>query len=178
MKIRRLFIFIIGVLVIAAGFYCLFNPEMTYMTLGYVVGVTMFLDSFAQIGIWWQLRKIDKATIWMLLTGILSAVCGVIIITDSAAQQTVDMFIAYFAAFWILARGIFSIIIAFKFRKLHKDLNTQYLGSRWWLTLLTGILNIAFAILSMLNPTYIMTYIGLFIGLGIISTGLDIVSAY
>ena len=40
---------IFGVLLIAGGVSCLVLPELTFMTLGYIIGVVMILDGIGMI---------------------------------------------------------------------------------------------------------------------------------
>lgn len=176
MKIFKIVGVIVGVLMIISGIYCLFAPELTYLGIGYVIGVSMLLDAIGRIYAWWQYRKAGAADGWMLAGAVLSAVFGFILIGNGAAQLSVDVFIAYMAAIWILAHAIIAIIRSFRARKLHKELNTRWIGRRWWMTLIFGIMLCIFAILSLMNPTIIMAAIGTFIGLGIIVTGADIIT--
>ena len=106
----------------------------------------------------------------------LSAVFGVILIGNGAAQLSVDVFIAYMAAIWILVQAVITIVRSFRARKLHKKLNTRVIGKNWWISLIIGALMCVFAILSLMNPTVIMAAIGTFIGLGIIVAGADLIT--
>ena len=175
--IRNLLGIILGVATIVLGFYCLFNPAIPFMTLGYMVGVSMLFDGFAEIYMYFQQKKLDmEESVWTLIGGILSLVCGFIIIGDAATQMAINIFIVYFAASWIVLRGIISIIIALKVRSLHKEYNTVFLGSKWWHRLLLGILNIVFGCICFSNPDVMVAYIGIYMGFGIISTGFDMIA--
>ena len=176
MKILKIVGVIAGVGMIISGIYCLFAPELTYLGIGYVVGVTMLLDAVGRIYAWWQYKKDGEADGWMLAGAVLSAVFGLILIGNGAAQLSVDVFIAYMAAFWILTHAVIAIIRSFRARKLHKELNTRLIGKSWWITLIIGVLMCIFAILSLMNPTVIMAAIGTFIGFGIIVAGADIIT--
>ena len=175
MKVRKFLGTCFGILIICTGIYCIFNPALTYMNLGYVVGVSMLFDAIAQIGTWWEFRETKESTVWYLVGGLISLASALIIITDLNAQYAVDMFIAYVAAFWIVVRGIMSVYLGTKTYKVHKM--TMVAGKNWWLRCLTGVLMIIFGILSFSNPTALITSIGLFIGCGIISTGVDVMFA-
>ena len=175
--IRNLLGIILGIATIVLGFYCIFNPAIPFSTLGYMVGVSMLFDGFAEIYIYFQMKQLDmEESVWTLISGILSLVCGFIIIGNAATQVAINIFIAYFAASWIVLRGIISIIIAFKVRSLHKEYNTVFLGSKWWHRLMLGILNIVFGCICFYNPAVMAAYIGIYMGFGIISTGFDMIA--
>ena len=94
MKLVKVLSVILGILMIIGGLYCLFNPALTYLGIGYVIGVAMLLDAIARIHAWWQYRKNGDADGWMLAGGILSCIFGLVLIVDVAAQLSVDVFIA------------------------------------------------------------------------------------
>lgn len=176
MKFVKVVSVILGVLMIIGGLYCLFNPALTYLGIGYVIGVVMLLDAITRIHAWWQYRKTGDADGWMLAGGIFSLVFGLILIVDAAAQLSVDVFIAYMVGIWILVRALITIIRAFRARRFHKDFDTNFVGKNWWIRALIGVLMCIFAILSLMNPAVIMTAIGTFIGLGIILAGCETVT--
>lgn len=51
---------------ILAGVYCLLQPAMTYMTLGYVVGVNMLMDAIGNVLLWHERKKEGSADGWAL----------------------------------------------------------------------------------------------------------------
>jgi len=177
MKIAKVFAVILGALMIVCGIGCLFTPGMTYMMLGYVVGLSMVFDAIGRFVSWWQEKKAGEADGWMLAGAILSAVFGVLILNNTALQVGVDVFIAYYAAIWLVFGGIIDIVRAFKIRRLHKNFGTKKLGTHWYILLILGILLCVFGILSLLNPIVIAATIGVFIGLGIISAGANMITA-
>ena len=66
MKTSRIVTFILGIVMIITGMYCLMNPVMTYMTLGYVVGVNMIIDSVGGIILWHERKKEGMSSGWEL----------------------------------------------------------------------------------------------------------------
>ena len=176
MKFVKVLSIIFGILMVIGGLYCLFYPDVTYLTIGYVIGVCMLIDAVGRFVAWWQLRKEGAADAWLLVGAVLSLVFGVILVSEAAAQYAVDVFIAYMAAIWILVMAIVSVIRAFRMRRMHKTFNTVFLGKNWWIGMLIGILMCIFAILSLMNPEIIMVAIGTFIGLGIVMMGASIIS--
>lgn len=136
----------------------------------------MLMDAVSRIVTWFELKKEGKADGWMLADGIVSCVFSLILRGSTALQLMVDVAIAYVAAIWILTIGIIRIVHAFKLRKVHKELDTKLLCSSWGLNLCFGILQVLFGILSLMNPSVIMAAMGVFIGLGIIVSGANLVT--
>ena len=168
---------ILGILMMIAGFYCLFTPSDTYMAVfGYAVGLSMVIDSVGLFIYWFENRKTGYADGWTLTAAVLSAVLGFFVLNNTALQLAIDAFIAYYIAVWLVLRGILVIVHAWKIRKLHKNWDTKMLGRRWYLPLCIGILMCCFGILCCFMPSVMTTSLGIFIGLGIIATGADIIS--
>ena len=176
MKLVKVVSIIVGVLMIISGLYCIFNPALTYLGIGYAIGIAMLLDAIGRIHAWWQYKREGVADGWILAGGIISAIFGIALIVDAAAQLYVDVFIAYMAAIWILIHAILTIARAFRARRIHKDYKTRVIGKSWGIRLCLGILLCIFAILSLMNPGVIMAAIGVFIGLGIITAGANMIT--
>ena len=175
-KVAKVFLVILGILMIIGGISCLFTPISTSLVLGYVVGLTMVFDAVARFIYWLQEKKKGLADGWMLTGAILSAVFGLFILNSAALQLGIDVFIVYYIACWLLLRGILSIIQAFRLRRLHKSADTVLLGTRWYIPLCIGILVCIFGILCLFKPVIMASVIGVFIGLGIIFTGADMIT--
>ena len=175
-KVAKVFLVIFGILMIAGGISCLFTPVSMSMLLGYVVGLSMLFDAVSRFICWWQEKKNGFADGWMLTGAILSAVFGFFILNSAALQFGIDVFIVYYVACWLLLRGIIAIIQAFRMRRLHKSMDTILLGTRWYIPLCMGILACIFGILCLFKPLIMASVIGVFIGLGIIFAGADMIT--
>lgn len=178
MKFTKFFGYIDGALIMFIGLISLFNPTLTYTVVGYAVGVTMILDAIALFHVWFTLRNTEAVDFWTLLGAIVSCALGIFLVGNTAAQAVVNQMIIYLAAVWFMIRGIVAITFALKIRNVHVKLNTERIGTRWWLRLITGILLIVFGIVCCLNPDIMARYIGISISLGVISTGMDVISFY
>ena len=175
-KVAKVFLVIFGILMIIAGISCMFAPVSTSLVLGYVVGLTMLIDAVGRFINWWQAKKTGLADGWMLTGAILSAVFGFFILNSSVLQLGIDVFIVYYIACWLLLRGILAIIQAFKMRRLHKSRSTVLIGAQWYIPLCIGILACVFGVLCLFKPVVMASVIGVFIGLGIICTGADMIT--
>ena len=173
-KVTKVLLTILGILIIIGGFYCLFSPGITYLAIGYVIGIVMVVDAIGRFIEYANEKKTGTADGWMLAGAIISIMFGFFILSSAVMQIGLDIFIAYFAAFWILIEGIVTIIRSFRMRKLDKALGEKT-GTNIVLPVIFGILLIIFGILCILNPLIIMATIGIFLGIAIIITGIQLI---
>ena len=175
-KFTKVLSVILGIFMIIGGVSCLFQPISTSLVLGYVVGLSMVFDAIGRFVGWWQEKKNGMADGWMLTGAILSAVFGFFILNSAILQLSIDAFIVYYIAFWLVLHGIMVMVRAGKIRKLHKNWNTKKLGTHWYLPLCLGILLCLFGVLCLMKPLIVASVLGVFIGLGIISAGANIIT--
>ena len=174
MSIKKILITLLGLFTIAMGVYSMVTPIETYMSIGYIVGVSMIFEAIGSMNLYFEYKKYTDITGWYLVNAILSLIFGIIIILSLATQVMVDIVIAYMVAVWIIMLGIFRINIAVKLKKIYNTVNI--VGKNWWLALLLGILMILFGVLSLINPTALMVAIGILMGLIIIIIGISILT--
>lgn len=175
-KVVKVFSVIFGILMILAGISCLFSPVSTSLALGYIVGLSMVIDAVGRFIDWLQEKKNGLADGWMLAGAILSAVFGFFILNSAALQLSVDLFIVYYTACWLLFHGIFAIARAWKIRRIHKNWDTKILATHWYIPLCIGILTCVFGVLCLFKPLIMATVIGIFIGIGIIGVGANMIT--
>ena len=175
-KIAKIFVGLFGCFMVVGGVYCLFSPTQTYLVMGFVVGISMICDAAGRMTAWWQFRRTADSDIWMLIGAIISAVLGFFLVNSAYLQLGVDAFIVYYVAFWLVALGFTAIIRAHKIHRFHKEWDTKTLGTHWYLPLILGILMIAFGVLCMFKPLVMASTIGIFMGLGIVSSGVNLIT--
>ena len=123
MTFQRILAIIFGVLMIATGLYCMVTPVESFMAVaGWVVGFTMLVDGIGRIMIWWEVRDTLLADPWMLASGIISVILGIIVLFSQTLQLGIDLFIIYYVAFWLVLTGIIAIVQAARLHKLHGSL--------------------------------------------------------
>ena len=172
----KVLVVILGIFMIVGGIFCLFDPVSTSAAIGYVVGFSMVFDAIGLFIEWHVAKKAGLADGWMLTGAILSTVFGFLILNNTILQLSIDIFLAYYAAIWLVCLGILIIVRACKLRKLHKNWNTQMLGTHWYLPLILGILLCAFGILCIFKPLVMASVAGIFIGLGIVTSGANLIT--
>lgn len=173
---------IFGVLLIAGGVSCLVLPELTFMTLGYIIGVVMIVDGIGMIIAWFQRDRRRKGNGWVLAGGIISLLLGITLIGNGFLQLAMNTFIIYMVIAWLLILGIMRIILAFQTRAAYKELQkadkNATLGRNWWIALILGILMVVAAIACLTSEygeVIVAHTIGILMGIGVIITGVDMI---
>ena len=163
---------IFGILIIIGGLYCLFTPGITYLTIGYLVGISMVVDAIGRFINWGQLKNVGQGDPWILVSAILSLVMGCIVLGSAGLQLGIDVFLVYYIAIWMAIKGIVIIVRAIKIHhgKLIFD------GASWATYMLLGWLTLLFGVLCMFNPILLASTIGIFMGLGIIAVGASMIT--
>lgn len=165
---------------ILMGSYCLFTPAVTGLDIGYVIGFAMLIDGIGRIIQWFSVRKNEKESGWVLASAIISLVLGIFLVINGFAQFVADLFIACTVALWILASGIIRIVRSLRIRKIRKGVrenineNTEF-GKSWWVYLILGILLTVYGIFCMIYPLVSLTAVGIFIGIGIVMSGVNLI---
>ena len=167
---------ILGIFIIVCGLYCMFTPDITYLALGYIIGIVMIVDAIIQFVTWSELKQTGAATSWMLVCGILSLVLGFFVLNNSILQLGIDLFIVYYIAVWLVARGIMSFVAAHKIHSGQEALGISLTGKSWVWLIILGILLCLFGILSIINPTVLALTIGVLMGLGVVCCGACIIT--
>ena len=176
MSLSRIVTFILGILMIMTGMFCLMNPAITYMTLGYIIGINMIVDAIGCIVIWNERKNQGESDGWMLAGAILSLLFGIALIGSNAMQIAVDMIIVYIAAIWLILIGIISVVLSNRLRTFQNAPGSEDIGKRWWLPLITGVLLIICGVLGFVNPAGLIVAIGIQMGLTIIILGVNLIA--
>jgi uncharacterized membrane protein HdeD (DUF308 family) len=108
---------IIGVLGLLAGLLVLWNPELAGMTLTYVIAVWAIVVGVLEIIAGVSLRHEIDNEWWLILTGILAIVFGVLVFRNVLAGV---LTIAWVFGIFAIAIGIMSIALSFAVRSFGK----------------------------------------------------------
>ena len=176
---RRTLSLLFGIMMIVDGVICLAMPGITFLILGYMVGVSMVLDGIGRVINWIQLHKEAGLSGWILASAILSLTLGVILVGSEAMQLVVDAFIVYMAITWLIAIGLIRIAFAIRIKKARGAIQgfrreTSF-GRHWWIALIFGILLVLCGITGMFVPGAVAETIGTLIGISIIISGVNLV---
>lgn len=178
-RMRKILSVLFGIMIIVDGVICLALPGLTFLTLGYMIGVGMLLDGIGRIINWYQMDRGTEQSGWVLTSAIISLTLGIILMGSDAMQLTMDAFIVYMAIAWLITLGILRIAHALRIRKMRNDIRDFQVGTpfgrNWWIALILGILLIVCGIIGMFAPATIIETIGTLIGISIIISGANMI---
>jgi len=168
-----------GVMMIIGGAVCMLTPGITFLTLGYVVGLSIIFDGVSRIINWFEVHKEAKISGWVLASAILSLIFGFMLVGSEVLQLAVDAFIVYMAIIWMIAIGVMRIVHAMrvkKVRNLARNVKEDtVIGKHWWVALIMGILMIVIGIVGLFMPGAVASTIGVLVGIGIILSSINII---
>ncbi len=159
-KFSRVLWLIFGILLIVSGIIAIFNPLETILILAYVIGFLMIFSGISSIFYFVSLRHLTGSSI-ILLDGIVSTICGIIIISNLFISAAV---IPYFVAIFTIVRGAVSIASSIDLKKHGYD--------KWGWTLFSGILTIIAGIILSFYPLLGNIYLSIVLGCGLILYGI------
>lgn len=176
---RKILSVLFGIMIIVDGVICLALPGLTFLTLGYMIGLGMLLDGIGRIINWFQMDRGTEQSGWVLVSAIISLTLGAILMGSDAMQLAMDAFIVYMAIAWHIALGILRITNALRIRKMRNNIKDFHpdtpFGRNWWIALIFGILLIVFGIIGLFAPATIIETIGTLIGISIIISGANLI---
>ena len=167
---------ILGILMIIAGFYCLFAPGLTFLVLGWIIGIGMVADAIGNIFTWKGRKDAGLADGLTLAGAIVSLIFGILLLGSNLLQLSVDLFVANMAAAWVVIIGILRMVRAFELRKFRDAPNMQNTAGLWWVAMINGILLIIIGLIGLMNPIITAIAIGTLMGLEIVFAGINLIS--
>lgn len=131
---------ILGLLIIAGGFWLLYQPVIGYATIALLFGWLLLVGGIFQIVISTSIKKEMQGWGWWLAGGILDVLIGLLLVMNLALTEAS---LPYFFAFIFLFKGITNLIAAFSMTSTYKY---------WWLYLINGILLLVLSWLFFISP--------------------------
>ena len=179
MMTRKVISVILGALMIIAGVYCFFTPVETSTVIPFVLGIVMIGDGIGRIVTWFDIRDIVRQSAWVLVSAVVSLIFGLMLAFSPVLQMSVGVFVVLLTGWWILALGIIRIVHAFHLLKIKRESDGfgfgEMLGSNWWIALILGALLTLFGVIVILNPMLGLGVIGVLIGCGVITAGVNLI---
>ena len=151
---------IVGVLLIIAGFSCIFTPLATFLSAGYFIAILLF--AYGVLGIVRFAQK--RATVIDLIISILAVVAGIAALFYPGGALSLDQIILYIIGAWLVLEGLASLFLAVKSRKINP---------LWGLELIIGVLGVAVGIYSFVHPGVAALTVGILIGIYFIQAGFN-----
>ena len=161
-KTMKVLNIIAGVLLIAAGVYCLCNQDIAALTAGLMVGIFMLVSGVIEIVVFAATSGVLFGSGWLLLDGILTVILSLFLLFN---QWFTMMSLPLLFTVWLLFSGISRFVSAFDLRAF---------GVRGWgWVLAIGILLILAGFLCMMDPWVSVAAIGLTVGLVFLWEGIS-----
>ena len=166
MTVRKTLFVILGILMILAGITCFFTPIETSSVIPFIFGLAMVIDGIGRIIAWFSIREYAPQSGWVLASSIISLVFGL-------------MLVVLLTGWWILALGIIRIVHASHLLKIKRESPDfafgEMVGSNWWVALILGLLLGVLGVIVILNPLLGLGVIGVVVGCGMITAGINLI---
>lgn len=151
-----------GVLLIAAGVYCLCNQDIAVLSAGLLLGLFMLVSGVIEIAVFAGTSGVLIGSGWLLLDGVLTVIMSLFLLFN---QWFTMLSLPFLFTIWLLFSGISRFVSAFDLRAL---------GVRaWGWVLAIGILLIIGGFVCMMDPWVSVVAIGVTVGLVFILEGVS-----
>lgn len=151
-----------GVLLIAAGVYCLCNQDIAVLSAGLLLGFFMLVSGVIEIAVFAGTSGVLIGSGWLLLDGVLTVIMSLFLLFN---QWFTLLSLPFLFTIWLLFSGISRFVSAFDLRAL---------GVRaWGWVLAIGILLIVGGFVCMMDPWVSVVAIGVTVGLVFILEGVS-----
>ena len=151
-----------GVLLIAAGVYCLCNQDIAVLSAVLLLGLFMLVSGVIEIAVFAGTSGVLIGSGWLLLDGVLTVIMSLFLLFN---QWFTMLSLPFLFTIWLLFSGISRFVSAFDLRAL---------GVRaWGWVLAIGILLIVGGFVCMMDPWVSVVAIGVTVGLVFILEGVS-----
>ena len=151
---------ILGILLIAGGFSCIFTPLLTFMNTGYYVVILM-----AVFGVFGIIRAIAEKRFGVnFVFSIMSVLLGSVMLAFPESLLLAEGVMLIMTAVWFVVMGIVTIVNSVAI--------TKATGSKVWiLQFVFGILDVLIGCYSFFHPALMAVSLGVLVGIYFVETG-------
>ena len=161
-KTVRILNIVAGILLIAAGIYCLCNEDVAVLSAGLMLGIFMLAAGIAEIVVFAGTSGVLIGSGWLLLDGVLTVIMSLFLLFN---QWFTLLSLPFIFTVWLMFSGISRFVSAF-------DLHA--LGVRsWGWVLAVGILLMAAGFICMMDPWVSAAAVGVTVGLVFLLEGIS-----
>ena len=161
-KTVRILNIVAGILLIAAGIYCLCNEDVAVLSAGLMLGIFMLAAGIAEIVVFAGTSGVLIGSGWLLLDGVLTVIMSLFLLFN---QWFTLLSLPFLFTVWLMFSGISRFVSAF-------DLHA--LGVRGWgWVLAVGILLMVAGFLCMMDPWVSAAAVGVTVGLVFLLEGIS-----
>ncbi|MCC2865468.1 HdeD family acid-resistance protein [Anaerovorax odorimutans] len=160
----RVLTIISGILLVLTGVFCFANPGETFLSLAFVLGLIMVINSIIQgIAYCWGRSGQNDNNGWILTEAIITFILGILILSNQIAA---DVAIPMVFGMWAMFSGVLRVVTATMIDRAHKKLNFAW-------TLITGVLCALGGIYAFLNPIIAGLAIAVLLGIMFMLQGIS-----
>ena len=164
-KTVRILIIVAGILLIAAGIYCLCNEDVAVLSAGLMLGIFMLAAGIAEIVVFAGTSGVLIGSGWLLLDGVLTVVMSLFLLFNHWFTM---MSLPILFTVWLLFSGVSRFVSAFDLKAL---------GMRGWGWILAlGIVLLVFGVVCMMDPWVSVVAVGVTVGLVFILEGIGTIA--
>ena len=161
-KTVRILNIVAGILLIAAGIYCLCNEDVAVLSAGLMLGIFMLAAGIAEIVVFAGTSGVLIGSGWLLLDGVLTVIMSLFLLFN---QWFTLLSLPFLFTVWLMFSGISRFVSAF-------DLHA--LGVRGWgWVLAVGILLMVAGFICMMDPWVSAAAVGVTVGLVFLLEGIS-----
>ena len=161
-KTVRILNIVAGILLIAAGIYCLCNEDVAVLSAGLMLGIFMLAAGIAKIVVFAGTSGVLIGSGWLLLDGVLTVIMSLFLLFN---QWFTLLSLPFLFTVWLMFSGISRFVSAF-------DLHA--LGVRsWGWVLAVGILLMVAGFICMMDPWVSAAAVGVTVGLVFLLEGIS-----
>ncbi len=157
---------IIGLLYIAGGIYCIAQPEITFAVLALVFGIMLIADGISSTWVAIQSRQVLKGWGWVLASGVLSILLGVVLLRNQEAAQLALILLLSVS---ILVRGGMAIALSLEIKNLGLP--------NWGWGVLLGVLVVLLGVWVVAQPGVGVGLIVALLSISFIAMGVQLITA-
>ena len=161
-KTVRILNIVAGILLIAAGIYCLCNEDVAVLSAGLMLGIFMLAAGIAEIVVFAGTSGVLIGSGWLLLDGVLTMIMSLFLLFN---QWFTLLSLPFIFTVWLMFSGISRFVSAF-------DLHA--LGVRGWgWVLAVGILLMVAGFICMMDPWVSAAAVGVTVGMVFLLEGIS-----
>ncbi len=151
-----------GVLLIAAGIYCLCNQDVAVLSAGFLLGVFLLMAGIAEIVVFAAAGGMLLGSGWLLLDGVLTVIMSLFLLFN---QWFTLVSLPFLFTLWLLFSGVSQFVSAFDLRAL---------GVRaWGWILAVGIVLTVAGFVCLMDPWVSVAAMGVTVGTVLILEGVS-----
>ena len=151
-----------GVLLIAAGVYCLCNQDIAVLSAGLLLGLFMLVSGVIEIAVFAGTSGVLIGSGWLLLDGVLTVIMSLFLLFN---QWFTMLSLPFLFTLWLLFSGVSQCVSSFDLRAL---------GVRaWGWILAVGILLTLAGFICLMDPWVSVAAMGMTVGIVFLLEGVS-----